>query len=240
MEKAFIYCRKSSESEDRQIQSIVNQKRELSALSERLNVEVLEIFEESKSAKSPGRPIFNSMTERIEGGEAQIIIAWLPDRLSRNAVDAGLLVHLMDSEILKSIITPLQTFKNTPNDKFLLQILCAQAKLENDNKRESVLRGMKSKAEQGWYPHRALNGYINTPQYQKGLKIIEKDSVRFPLVRKMWDLLLSGNYTPKQIFFIANEKWGYRTVQGKKLSRSAIYEYSKILFTMDILITMVK
>src|SRR5439155_19845742 len=51
---------------------------------------------------------------------------------------------------------------------------------------------------------------------------------RFPLVRRMWDLLLSGAMRPEQIRNIANREWGFQTRRlkrqgGKPLSRSIVY-----------------
>jgi DNA invertase Pin-like site-specific DNA recombinase len=85
----LIYCRKSSEAEDRQIASIESQLTTLQrAFEGRADIEV-GIYEESFSAKAPGRVQFREMLDRIEHGDAQGIIAWAPDRLARNSVDGG-------------------------------------------------------------------------------------------------------------------------------------------------------
>ena len=49
----FIYCRKSSESEDHQVQSIEDQERILKELAIQKELPILKIFKESKSAKAP-------------------------------------------------------------------------------------------------------------------------------------------------------------------------------------------
>jgi site-specific DNA recombinase len=55
----LIYCRKSSEAEDRQVLSIESQTRELKQIAAKLNLPVAEILTESRSGKEPGRPVFN-------------------------------------------------------------------------------------------------------------------------------------------------------------------------------------
>lgn len=48
-----IYARKSSESEDRQVQSLDDQVRELLALAKRDGIQVAEVIQEARSAKDP-------------------------------------------------------------------------------------------------------------------------------------------------------------------------------------------
>ena len=76
--KYFLYARKSTEDDDHQIMSIEAQLFELHEYARRENLEILEEFQESKSAKKPGRELFGEMMTRIEQGEANGIIAWHP------------------------------------------------------------------------------------------------------------------------------------------------------------------
>src|SRR5208337_4500277 len=92
----FIYVRKSTDESDRQVLSIQAQLFELHEYAKREGLTVLKVFEESRTAKSPGRPQFNLMLAEIDKGKAQGILAWHPDRLARNSVDGGRVVYLVD------------------------------------------------------------------------------------------------------------------------------------------------
>lgn len=78
MVKYFIYCRKSSEEEERQILSIEAQVQELRDFAKQNNLYIEHEYTESKTAKEPGRVVFNQMLEQMELGKAQGILAWNP------------------------------------------------------------------------------------------------------------------------------------------------------------------
>jgi site-specific DNA recombinase len=108
----FIYCRKSSEAEDRQVLSIESQTRELELIAAKLKLPVAEILMESKSAKDPGRPVFNQMMQRLYRGEAAGIICWKLDRLARNPVDGGSIIWAIKQHGIK-VMTPAQSYLPT-------------------------------------------------------------------------------------------------------------------------------
>ena len=103
--KFFIYCRKSTESEDRQILSLDAQLSELNAIARKNGISIVGTFTESKSAKEPGREIFNAMLRRIEKGEANGILTWKLDRLARNFDDGGKVIGLLQRGIIQEIRT---------------------------------------------------------------------------------------------------------------------------------------
>ncbi|MFA7170185.1 MAG: recombinase family protein, partial [Candidatus Paceibacterota bacterium] len=229
--KYFIYARKSSESEDRQIQSIDDQTNRLKKLARDLDLDIKQIYTEAKSAKKPdNRPIFDKMLERIENGEAGGILCWQINRLSRNPIDSGKLSWLLQKGVLKSIQTMDRQY--VPEDNVLL--FSVESGVANQyilDLSKNTKRGMLCKLEKGWQTGVAPLGYLN----DKENKTIIKDPERFNLVRKMWDLMLTGNYTPPKILETANTEWGFRTrktkrVGGKELSRSGIYKIFTSLF----------
>lgn len=157
-----LYARKSSEGDERQAMSIDSQINEMTQMANHLGINIKEVRKESHSAKISGkRPVFAQLIEDIRSNIFDGILTWAPDRLSRNAGDLGLLVDLMDQNKLIKIQTFSQSFINNPNEKFLLMILCSQAKLENDQKGLNVKRGIRNKCEMGWRPSMAPVGYYN-------------------------------------------------------------------------------
>ncbi|MCC7160485.1 recombinase family protein [Candidatus Nomurabacteria bacterium] len=226
----FMYARKSSESEDRQEQSIEDQINRLKERANSLGISVKEILTEAKSAKQPGRPVFNDMLNRIKKGEAQGILCWQINRLSRNPIDSGALSWMLQQGALKAIQTMEREY--LPEDNVLL--FSVESGMANQfiiELRKNTKRGMHGKADRGWFPSKAPAGYIN----ERLEHTIQPDPERFDLIRKMWDLMLTGNYTPVSIAEIASKEWGYRSLKSKRsggveMAPSVIYKMFKNIF----------
>ena len=73
--KFFLYARKSTDVEDKQVLSIEAQLQELRDYAKRENLNIAHEYIEKQSAKIPGRPIFNDMMKSIEKGNADSILS---------------------------------------------------------------------------------------------------------------------------------------------------------------------
>jgi len=221
--KYVLYSRKSTESEERQVLSIDSQIKEMLRLAERDGLEVVEIRRESHSAKnSSERPVFNSMITDISEGKFNGILTWAPDRLSRNAGDLGSLVDLMDQKLLFEIRTYGQRFSDSPNEKFLLMILCSQAKLENDNRGVNVKRGLRTRCEMGLRPGVAPTGYFNEKRLDRKCQAIV-DPERGPIIKKMFEKVAHDKWSGRKLYHWLKFDINFRTKSNHHLALSNIY-----------------
>ena len=188
--KYFLYARKSTDVEDKQVLSIEAQLAELRALAKRDSLEIAEEFIEKKSAKIPGRAIFNDMMSSIQRGEAQGIICWKIDRLARNPVDGGQIQWLLQQGVIKHIQT--HDRSHYPNDNVLM--MSVELGMANEYIRQlsaNTARGLRQKARQGIYPGLAPLGYINDSR-TKTIRVHKKNAA---LVREMFEQYASGTTT---------------------------------------------
>ena len=213
----FLYIRKSTDEDDRQVLSLESQEVELNEFAIREHLNIVDTFRESQTAKEPGRSVFNEMLARVELGHAEGILAWHPDRLARNSVDGGKIIYLVDSEKVKALKFPTFWFEPTPQGKFMLNIAFGQSKYFVDNLSENTKRGLRQKLRRGEWPGWAPVGYLN----DKLKHVVIPDAERAPLVRKLFERYATGNYSLKDIQNIAKSV-GLFSRSGKVLSVSLI------------------
>lgn len=219
-----LYARKSTEQDEKQALSIDSQIKEMMAIAERDGLEIVDIRREAHSAKDSGqRPVFKELLEDIRRGRYTGILTWAPDRLSRNASDLGSVVDLMDEKKLIEIRTYGQQFRNSPNEKFLLMILCSQAKLENDNKSINVKRGLKTRCEMGLWPAQAPTGYIKEKRMDRKCQtLIDPD--RASIVKKIFEKAAYEKWSGRKIYHWLKFDLNFRSIaSNKNLTLSNIY-----------------
>ncbi len=231
----LLYARKSEEDKSRQVQSIGDQIKELRELATHRNLHIVGEIREEHSAKAPGRPQFGAMMEAIRRGEADGILVWSINRLLRNPVDHGTISWMLQQGDLASMITMDKEY--LPGDNVvLLSVESAVANQFIIDLRKGTLRGLASKVEKGWFPHKAPVGYLNNVFD----KTIEPDPLRFPLLQRAWKMLLSEGKSVPQILAALNGEMGFRTPSGKggqrgaggqPLARNTLYRlYSNIFY----------
>lgn len=218
-----LYARKSTESEERQILSIDSQIKEMLQLADREGLEIVSMKRESHSAKETGqRPIFNEIVEELKVGKYNAILTWAPDRISRNAGDLGKIIDLMDNGALQEIRTYGQSFRNNPNEKFLLMILGSQAKLENDNRGINVRRGLRTRAEMGYRPGVAPTGYLNQRHLDMKCQMIV-DPERGPVVKRMFEKVAHEQWSGRKVYHWLRFELNFHSRGNKPLTLGNVY-----------------
>ena len=216
-QKFFLYARKSTDVEDKQILSIEAQVTELRAFAKQENLSIVEVFIEKQSAKIPGRPIFNAMLKRIENGEAAGILAWHPDRLARNSVDGGKIIYLIDCGRIAMLKFPQFWFEPTPQGKFMLNIAFGQSKYYVDSLSENTKRGLRQKVRRGEYPSIAPIGYINDVRN----KTIIVDKKKSKIIKAAFELYAEGNARLEDVSDFLAQK-GALSRSGKRIHKDRI------------------
>ena len=198
-----LYVRKSTDTEDKQVQSLDDQIKYMTEVAHREGLHIVgDPISESQSAKRPDvRPKFNMLIKEIEEGKIDGIVCWKFDRLSRNPADSGRIQQLLQDGKLKHILTTERNY--FPEDNALL--LSVEAGMSNQYIRElatNTKRGMRSKAEKGDKPGVPPIGYLN----DRLNKVVIVDPERFALVRILWDKMLTGTYSMAQLVRVADEE----------------------------------
>lgn len=194
----FLYVRRSQDSEDRQMASLEDQKIEMMRVAKQLNIKVVDVIEESQSAKKPGRPKFNQMLERIHKGEANGILCWKLNRLARNPIDGGQISWLLQQGVIQHIQTQGRDYKPTDNVLMMAVELGMANQFVNDLSVD-VKRGLRLKTERGWMAQSWLPiGYKHNTGYKKGEDEIVSTSDLL-LIKKLFGYFLEGTYSVSDI-----------------------------------------
>jgi len=216
------YARKSSESEDRQMESIPAQLEELKKTALVKDITIHKIFQESGSAKAPGRKEFNKMVSFIESNDIAGLICWDLSRLFRNSVDEGRIRWLLDIGKIGQIITPYKTYSKD-DSSLIMAVEGGKNQAFIQDLRRNTKRGINRKLEKGMYPALAPPGYANDTHMRQGEKTISPHPVYFEMLKEIFNLALTGNYSVQKLYEKA-EKLGIQNSRGKLISKTQMYK----------------
>ena len=213
----FLYCRKSTDTEDKQVLSISAQLSELRSLAKRERLHIKEIFVEKQSAKIPGRPIFTDMLARIEKGEAQGILCWKLDRLARNPIDGGQISWMLQRGTIQHIQTHDRGYFPADN-VLMMSVEFGMANQYILDLSQNTSRGLREKARRGIYPGLAPVGYLNDPR----TKTVIIDRRKSKIVKRAFELYATNSYRLEDIaaFFKKNGivSWGGKLIHLTRIS----------------------
>lgn len=227
----ILYARKSEPDEGRQERSIEQQLGVMRQDAQRLGLQVVKTIEEAVSAKVPGkRQGYRMMIEWLRKGRAEAILVYHENRLARNPLESGELQQMLQDGLIQEIRTH-ETVYRPQDNALLFAVISSMSNQYSRDLSTNVKRGMSDKRALGWFPHRAPKGYRN----DANTHTIVTDEERFILLRRAWDLMLTGSYTVSGVLRILNGEWSYTTRPlsksgGSPLSRTALYRIFGNLF----------
>lgn len=199
-----IYLRKSTDDEAKQVRSIDDQRDECRELAGRLGIDQSKIveLEESASAKTAGnRKVFDQMILGFQTGKYHGLLAWSPDRISRNMKEAGEIIDLIDQEVIQDLQFKTYQFENTPNGKMMLGILFATSKQYSDKLAVDVKRGNDGNIKDGKYNGAAKKGYY----VDNSTSLFVPDPYTWGLLRVAVDMRLRENKSNGDIADFLND-----------------------------------
>ncbi len=194
-----LYARRSSTDEGSQVRSVPDQIKYCERHAELSGLNIVDRVKENGSAKKPDvkiRPKFYDILEEIEnGGKYDAILSYAPDRLSRNMLDGGRIINLLDDAKIKDLQFPTHHFTNDPSGKLTLGIMFSISKHFSDDLSQKVRRGVSGNWEDGKSGGQPKWGY---------------------------DRELDGRYRPNEWFGVVQEAWYMR---AKGATNKMVLEY---------------
>lgn len=223
-----VYCRKSTESEERQVLSLSAQQEEATKLATQLGILRTRQYQEAKSAKINGqRMAFTQMIKDIQSNKVNAIICWKLDRLARNMVEGGEIIDLLQRGVIRAIITPFKVYY--PNENALLMAVeFGAANQYSRDLSQNVKRGLLKRAKMGLPSGIAPIGFLNSRSENGNTPTIIVDPVRLQIVKQMLEFYLHGSYSGGQLYHWARDIAKLTTPSHKKsgnrlINRSWIY-----------------
>lgn len=215
MKNVFGYIRVSTTEQDNGV-SPEEQKDAIVRYAEKHELNIIQWFQETKTAAKQGRPLFNKMMKLVREGKSIGVIIHKVDRSARNLRDWASIGDLIDKGFEFHFANESLDMKQR-GGRLAADI---QAVIASDfirNLREETLKGLYGRLKQGIYPFGAPIGYLNTGK--GNVKIIDK--IMGPLVRKAFEQYATGNYT-LEMLVEEMQKLGLRNSKGNSIKLTGL------------------
>jgi site-specific DNA recombinase len=217
--RGVLYARVSSKDQEQEGYSIPAQQKLLREYARDHAMTIAHEFVDIETAKATGRSGFGQMIALLrEDPACRIILAEKTDRLYRNIRD-WITVDELDVEVHFVKEGQIVSRASRSSDKFMHGIKVLMAKNYVDNLSEEVKKGLREKAEQGYWPSVAPVGYVNNVATHR----IEPDPVRGPLITNMFDWYKSGTYSLKALTEMARAGGLTHPRSGRPMLKAEIH-----------------
>ena len=225
--KAIILARVSTEEQKDAGNSLPAQIERLKSYCKRKGFEIIRTYSFDESAYKTKRDEFDRILEYLETNKGKVAVCFdKVDRLSRNVFDKRVsllyekavadeieLHFVSDGQVINSAMSAVQ--------KFQFGMSLGLAKYYSDAISDNVKRAYEQKRRAGEWTGKAPIGYRNITDAVTGKRDIVFDMEKEALIRKIFELYATGNYSLKTIGKEIT-KAGLRSKHGKPLAGSMI------------------
>jgi site-specific DNA recombinase len=227
---AVIYIRVSTKEQQEEGFSLDAQLKFLMDYASKNNIEIIDTYLDVESAKSSGRKQFGHMVTFLKSqsllpsgsNRCQTVLVEKTDRLYRNVED---MVTIKDLGITAVLVKENTTMSSSSKsyEKFVHLVNVAVASRLCDNISEETKKGMMEKAGQGIWPSQAPIGFVNVEGPLRK-RIIVQDTLLAPLVKRMFELYATGNYSTLELSKEAAKLGLVHRNSGRKLSKAVMWD----------------
>jgi DNA invertase Pin-like site-specific DNA recombinase/uncharacterized Zn finger protein (UPF0148 family) len=222
MEKAFIYCRVSTEEQAEKGYSLDAQAKYCRDFAVRNGYEVAGVYrDEGRSGTNLNRPALKDLLLRVQEDKSiKAIIIQETDRLARNTKDHLTVRALLRKAGVKLISVAQPMLDDSPEGNMIDTIIASVNQFQSDINSRKTKKGLQEKFDSGWWPGWAPLGYINK-EVMGDQRITVPDPERWYLIRKGLKMYLRGNYSALEIADTLYEK-GLKSKTEKKVCNSVM------------------
>ncbi|MGD1039545.1 MAG: recombinase family protein [Dehalococcoidales bacterium] len=223
METAVIYCRVSTDNQEREGTSLQTQLENCLTYCQSKGYDVSYRFSEAYSGLSLERPELDKLRELVRNEQIDVIVCYSLDRLSRDPGHGVIITQELEKCGVK-LETVTEDVDNSELGKLISYIRGYASKVEAEKIRERTMRGRRAKARAGSITcggSAKLYGYNYnkaTPEIG-GRRCINEDEAKW--VRKMYEWLVYEHMSTNTITYRLrnllvptryNKTWGRSTV----------------------------
>ncbi len=164
--RAFVYSRVSTDTQERDGTSLDTQERACVELAGDHGWRVVRCMRDAASGGALERDGLDELRAALRRGEAEVVVAYAVDRLSRSQNHIGILFDEFErAEVRLEFVT--ERFEDTAVGRFILAARAFIAEVEREKIAERTMRGKEERARSGRIPQafgRGCYGYTYNPE----------------------------------------------------------------------------
>lgn len=228
MKQCFGYVRVSTVKQGDGV-SLEAQKEAIESFAARNDIVISRWFEEKETAAKRGRAVFSRMIAELKRRKAAGVVFHKIDRSARNFADWAKIGDLADAGFDVHFTTESLDFRSR-GGRLTADIQAVIAADYIRNLRDETIKGIRGRLKQGLYPFKAPLGYVDNGRGKP--KTV--DPVRGPLVRQLFELYATGNFS---LWSLRKEAKaiGLYSESGKPLSKTSIEKILRNPFYMGVI-----